>query len=60
MKPQKRPQRQKQNVRRVQELRRSNAAQPIPSATSYSRKEKYVEHYDDFAEDTDFSEFDWK
>ena len=60
MKTQKRPQRQKQNVRRVQELRRSNAAQPIPSGDTYNRKGKYVEYYENLADDTDFSEFEWK
>lgn len=41
MKTDRKPQRQKARVQRIQDLRRSNAAQPIPSATEYKRKDKY-------------------
>ena len=33
-------------VNRVQELRRSNAATPIPSKKKYSRKTKYKNKFD--------------
>jgi hypothetical protein len=51
MKTQKRPQKQKTNTRRVQELRRSNAAQPIPSGTVYQRKPKYGIGWEEDLED---------
>jgi hypothetical protein len=34
-----------EKVRQVQELRRSNAAQPIPSGKVYTRKTKHKERY---------------
>ncbi len=58
MKTQKRPQRQKQNVRRVQELRRSNAAQPIPAGTDYKRKPKHGNWQDD--DEDDDIDFTWR
>jgi hypothetical protein len=33
-------------VKRIQELRRSNAATAIPSKKKYSRKEKYKKRFD--------------
>lgn len=42
----KKPQHRRDNVRRVQELRRSNASQPIPNKRKYNRKSKYRK-YDD-------------
>lgn len=60
MKPQKRPQRQKNpNVRRVQELRRSNAAQPIPAGTDYKRNPKHRKHWDE-EDDDDTNPFYWR
>lgn len=41
-----RPQAQKPTqVRRVQELRRSNAATPVPSGKRYSRKPKHSQEW---------------
>ena len=54
----KKPQRQKQNVRRVQELRRSNAAQPIPAGTDYKRNLKYGIKWED--DDDDLSLYYWR
>jgi hypothetical protein len=34
-----------EKVKRIQELRRSNAATPIPSKKKYSRKEKYKKRF---------------
>jgi hypothetical protein len=60
MNTKRRPQRQKPSkVRQVQELRRSNAASPVPSGTEYRRKEKYDLAIADLEEDTDYSEYDW-
>ena len=35
-----------EKVKRIQELRRSNAATAIPSKKKYSRKEKYKKRYE--------------
>lgn len=57
MKPQRRPQRQKPGkVQQVQELRRSNAAQPIPVQREDKRYSKYgigvlVDEYDNDEDD---------
>jgi hypothetical protein len=54
MKQQNRPQRQKSGkVRQVQELRRSNAATPIPSATEYKRNLKYGIIWDEESDEND-------
>lgn len=37
---------QRANVRRVQELRRSNAAQPIRNRKRYSRQDRYAARLD--------------
>lgn len=52
------PQRQKARVHRIQELRRSNAAQPIPSITDYKRKEKYGIKWEE--DDDDIDPFLWR
>lgn len=36
----------KEEIRQTQELRRSNAAQPIPNKRKYNRKRKYKGDYD--------------
>ena len=59
MKTKNRPQKQKARVNRVQELRRSNAAQPIPSGTQYNRNEKYGIKWDDEIDDED-NPYLWK
>jgi hypothetical protein len=59
MNPKRRPQRQKQHVNRVQELRRSNAAQPIPSGNDYRRKPKHGLVWED-DDDDDINLFTWR
>lgn len=60
MKTKTKPQSQKSSkVRQVQELRRSNAAQPIPSANAYNRKEKYGIRWEE-DEDDDVNPFLWR
>jgi len=58
----KRPQRQKYRSGKVdfiQELRRSNAAQPIPGGNEYKRKQKYGIKYE-IDDDNDLSAFEWQ
>lgn len=52
------PQRQKAKTVRIQELRRSNAAQPIPSGTDYKRKPKHGLDYD-LDDDDDENPYLW-
>jgi hypothetical protein len=60
MKQDRRPQRQKATkVRQVQELRRSNAAMPIPPGTDYRRKEKYGIKWED-DDDNEDNPFLWE
>jgi hypothetical protein len=60
MKTKNKPQRQKSSkVQQVQELRRSNAAQPIPSSSRYNRNEKYGLKWDDL-DDDDNNPYLWR
>jgi hypothetical protein len=60
MKAPRRVQRQKNpRVNRVQELRRSNAAQPVPSGSDYRRKSKHGLTWEEPDED-DIDPFTWR
>lgn len=56
----KRPQKQKNPyVRRIQDLRRSNAAQPIPAGTDYKRRPKHGIKWED-DEDDNLDPYYWR